>query len=60
MVGRLRYGGVAGWENQLLWKPHAPAAFTPTACVRGGATVKLGKRRLEADAVREGTPLVQV
>jgi len=36
-----RYGGR---RKKLIWKPHAPAASTPTACVRGGAAVKLGKK----------------
>ena len=30
-------------ENKLLWKPHAPAVSTPTACVRGGDASKIGK-----------------
>ena len=40
-----------GPRNKLLWKPHAPASNTPTACVRGGAAVKLGKRSMVVDAV---------
>ena len=60
---------VGGWPStlwrfgaprmKLLWKAHAPAACTPTACVCGGAALKLGRRSTLADSVRGGTPLVQ-
>ena len=48
-----------GPRKTFLWKPHAPAASNPTACVGGVAAVKLGKRCAVADAIREATTLVQ-
>jgi len=50
-----RYGGP---RKKLLWKPHAPAACSPTACVGVGDAVKVGRRTV-ADAVRKETPLLQ-
>ena len=48
-----------GPRKELLWKPQASAACTPTACVSVGAAGMLGRKRTVADAVKEGTPLLR-